>query len=534
MLATVDTRSRSPFEPASDGLSREDLLEAFLATPLLETSAVLTAVAALSGDEVLMRRVAHEVADRAHVLPAWLTGLSRAAAAPEAAEVTHVLGDGDNVIVGVDLPSGQVLTATVYIDHNDGTLVKDAFVATDPLDDMVDHIRAAAADDPDTVVGRLAPAEAKARIRQAVEVSAMIYPPVETETWPACRALVEWMNGLLPDGGVGYQRPEWDREALADLAARFLASPFASDITDPDDLLSSLLWFGADYGPGDPLRWSPVAAEILLLDWIPRKIIADADSLAYAPDLLRAFVRFCHNERGIRAELTALTLAAIAEFTPDYQRLIRSDRPQGPDALLGAMGLLDDHREPLREISDIMLDSLRRAVGDDATLDRLDAEPLPDEPFAWEPIAPDVHNRVGEVLALVERCCAELLDAQYRTACRRLLSDAAAGDPEIFRRRGRAETAAAAICWIAGKANSLFDHEPAQPKLMVKQLAEHFGLTGSSVSQRSDPLLRAIGAEPVRYGHVHLGTPRYLTGPRRAAILVDRDRYRTMYAPNRP
>lgn len=68
--------------------------------------------------------------------------------------------------------------------------------------------------------------------------------------------------------------------------------------------LSSLLWFGADYGPGDPLRWSPAAVEILLADWIPRKLIAE-------PELLRAYVRFCHAERGIRPALTEQTVAVV-------------------------------------------------------------------------------------------------------------------------------------------------------------------------------------------------------------------------------
>jgi Domain of unknown function (DUF6398) len=531
LLAALDTRSRNPFAPTSDGPTREDLVESFLAIPMPETSALLTAVAALSGDEVLMRRVSREVARRAHPLPAWLTGMPSATAAPDAFEVTHVLGDGDNVIVTVRLPGGHALTAVVYIDHNLGTLVKDAFVVSDPASDVVGRIHAASSDEPDTVVAELATTEAKARIRQAIELGAMTYPPLETDTWPSCRSLVEWMNALLPDGGVGYERPDWDDKAVADLARRFRASPFAAQLDDPDDLLSSLLWFGTDYGPGDPLRWSPVAVEILLLDWIPRKIVADADSLASAPDLLRAFVRFCHHERGIRAALTDETLDAIDAFAPEYQRIIRSDRPQGPEALMAAMGMFrddDPDDDPLREAAGIMLESLRDAVGGDAALDRLDADPLPDEPFAWDSVAPDVHDRVEEVLALVERCCAQLLDQQYRTVCRRLLADAAAGDPDIFRRRGRVETAAGAICWIASKANSLFDPTSGGPTLMVKQLAEHFGLTGTALSQRSVPLVRAIGADPYEPGRVNLGTPRYLTGPRRAAILADRDRYRAM------
>jgi DNA-binding transcriptional ArsR family regulator len=525
LLAAVDPRSRNPFEPPSDGPSRERFVESFLAVPLAETSALLAAVAALSGDEVLRRRVGREIADRSHPLPGWLAGLPRAVSVRDAVEITHVLGDGDDVIVAVALPGGHVLTAVVYIDHNLGTIVKDAFVVADPLDAVVERVRAA--DDTDIVARKLSPADARVRISDAIEDGAMTFPPCESDTWPACRPLIEWMAALLPAEGTGYRRPEWDDAAVADLTRRFWASPFAADVADPDDLLSSLLWFGTDYGPGDPLRWSPVAVEILLLDWIPRKIVADADHLTGAPDVLRAFVRFCHHERGIRAALTEQTLAAIDAFAPEYQRLIRSDRLQGPQALLAAMGV-PVKPEPEDTLSEIMLDSLRRAVGGEAALDGLDADPLPEEPFAWNTVPTDVRERVNEVLGLVDGCCAVLLDEQYRTVCRRLLADAATADPDIFRRRGRAATAAAAICWIAGKANSLFDREPDTLTLQVKQLAEHFGLTGSSVSQRTEPLLRAIGVDARQYGRMDLGTPRYLTGSRRARILALRDHYRAM------
>jgi hypothetical protein len=336
------------------------------------------------------------------------------------------------------------------------------------------------------------------------------------------------MVALLPDGGTGYERREWTDEETDDLARRFRASPFAAGVDDPGDMLSSLLWFGTGYGPGDPLHWSPAAVEILMLDWIPRKIMADVEVLAAAPDVLRAFIRFCHHERGIRSGLTDETIAAVDSFEPEYQELIRSDRLQGPEALLAAMGLHDgENTDPAVEIAEIMLDTLREAVGGEKALDALDAEPLPDEPFAWDAVPPDVHGRVGQVLDLVERCCAELLDAEYRTACRRLLSDAAAGDPAIFRRRGKAEMTAAAVCWIVGKANTLFDPTAPGVTMQVKQLMAHFGVT--SASQRSGPLLRAVGVEPDnRYVVMNLGTSRYLTGERRAQIVEDRERFRAM------
>jgi hypothetical protein len=523
-LDLVDPRSGHPLHPDPDRPTREQFVDSLLAAPLPETSALLAAVAALAGDDLLRRRVSREITDRAHALPQWLSELPRALATPRAVQVTHALGDADDVMVSVSLPGGHALTAVVLIDHNLGSIVKDGFVVPGSLDEIVETVRAAA--EPDLVDGPLPPADAKVRITEAIEWGARTIPPTETETWPASRPLVEWMIGLLPEGGTGYHRHEWTDEEVDDLARRFRASPFAAGVDDPGDMLSSLLWFGTGYGPGDPYRWSPTAVEILLLDWIPRKIVAEVDDLAAAPDVLRAFIRFCHHERGIRPGLTEQTVAAVDEFEPEYQELIRSERLQGPEALLAAMGVYDGG--PGAAVGELALYALREAVGGEQALDALGTDPLPDdEPFVWDAVPDDARERVGEVLSLVDRCCAELLDDEYRTACRRLLADVAEGDPAIFR-RGRAESAAAAVCWIAGKANALFDPSSPGRSLQVKQLTEHFGVKGS-VSQRSEPLLRAIGVEPDnRYVTMNLGTPRYLTSERRAAIVADRDRYRKM------
>jgi hypothetical protein len=533
VLAALEPPRRGPFDrtPEPELPSRDELVQTFLEVDLVETSALLAAIAALSDDDVLRRRVHREIAARGHALPRWLLDLHDSCVTGVVG-MGDVLGDGDNVMIEVGLPGGGALSVVVYIDHNLGTLVKDAFVVSEPLGTPIEQMQSVAGPDPDTTIADLDPAQARARITEAAELAAITFPPLESDTWPACRPLVEWALRLLPEGGTGYQRPVWDDEALDELSERFFGSRFGAGLDDADHrgLLGSLLWFGTDYGPGDPLRWSPVAVEILLADWIPRKIVADAAYLAKAPELLRAFIGFCHHERGIRAELTDQTLAAVDEYEPDYQRTIRSPRPQGPAALLAAMGALDSEGSwPLPEVEpesfpEIMLDSLRRAVGGDDALDRLDAAPLPDEAFGWEDIPPDVHDRVAEVLTLVDRCCDELLDVEYRTACRRLLARAAAGDADIFRRRGRAETAAAAVCWIIGKANDLFS----SGAILVKDLTSHFGIQQGSVSQRSEPLLRAVGVDPRQYGAMDLGSPDYLTSSCRERILARREHYRAM------
>ncbi len=517
-LAATDPRERRLFgaqdEPALP--PREEIVDTLFELLLPETSALLTAIAVLTGDDVLRSRVRREVAARAHALPHWLAELDRARPHDRVLEMTDALGDGENLVLGVRLPGGPELSLAVYVDHNLGTVAKDGFVVPGALPDLIELMRSESGD-PDVTFTELDPADARARITEAVEHGAMVFPPLESDTWPACRPLVEWAVGLLPSGGRGYERPEWseaDRQALAE---RILASPFATGLDDADsrDLLETLLWFGTDYGPGDPLRWSPVAVEIVLTDWIPRKIVADFRYLAKAPAVLRALVRFSHAERGIRPGLTEETLAAVDEWEPEYQAAIRSPRLQGPEALLAAVGALD----PEEYLDSVELDELRRAVGGARALDELDDAPLPDEPFAQARVPADVRDRVAEVRELVDRCCDALLDVEHRTAARRLLAAVAEGDPSIFRRRGRAETAAAAIVWLVAKANRRVGYGG---DLAAKDLLAHFGV--GPVSQRSEPMLAAIGVNPYDRVELELESPAYLTAARRRQLIADRDR----------
>lgn len=531
ILSAVDPRTVDPFDRSSGAddaaATRDNLMASFIDVDRRETSALLAAIAQMSADEVQRARAQNELARRSHSLPAWLSRLEEIDAY-RTVEMTHVLPDGDDILIGVRLPNGHELSALVYIDYNMGVLVKDAFVVDEPLDRLLGFMQAKI-DDPDTSLEEIDSANARARITEAIDTGAITIPLFESDTWPACRPFVEWITRLLPPGGAGHQYPDWSEEALDDLAERFFASSLGADFDDSDnhDLLDSMLWFGSSYGSCDPLHWSPTRVEILLADWIPRKIVADVDYLSKAPALLRVFIRFCHQQREITPTLTTETLAAVDAWEPEYQQTIRSPRPQGPEALLAAVGTLDPEgpwRDPHElEWHEIMLNSLRRDVGSDEALSSLDERPLPDEAFSWDGIPTDVHERVREVLNACDRYCGETLDIEYRTACRRLLARVAAGDPNIFRRRARPETGAAAVCWIIGKANHAFNPSG----LLVKDLMASFGLKGS-VSQRARTMLRAGGFDPDQYGGMALGAPDYLVSSRRQRMIALRDRYRAM------
>ena len=354
LLSAVDPRGRNPLEPkrpGPEGPALSELLDSFAEAVLPETTALLAVLAELGPDEPTRTRARQALVERPHPLPDWLARLGEASVY-RAVESTHVLGDGDSVLLAARLP-GYELTAVIYIDHNLGTIVKDAFTMPGSIDAVIERMQDIV-NDPDVRMGDISLADARVRAAEAIKLGAMMFPPVETETWPASRPLTEWLLRLLPEGGTGYVRPDWSAAAKKKLARQFFGSPFGRPLDNAvhRDLLDQFLWFGTDYGPGDPLRWSPVAVEILLADWIPRKIVASPEHLSKAPALLRAFIRFCHAKREIRAALTDETLAAVDEWEPEYQRVIRSPRPQGPMALLAAMGALGDEKPWEDEPSD--------------------------------------------------------------------------------------------------------------------------------------------------------------------------------------
>ncbi len=532
LLAALDPRGQNPFEREHAGrperATLSELLESFAEVVRPETTALLAAFAELGPDELTRARARRALATRPYPLADWLARLGEASVY-RAVESTHVLGDGDSVLLGARL-AGHELTAVIYIDHNLGTVVKDAFPVPGPVSEVAEHMRQSA-DDPDVRFGDISLADARARVAAAIEVGAITFPPFETETWPASRPLTEWLLRLLPEGGTGYVRPTWSKAAQKTLATRFFGSEFGKPIDDADhrDLLDQFLWFGTDYGPGDPLRWSPVAVEILLADWIPRKIVASPGYLSKAPALLRAFIRFCHAERRIRPALTDQTLAAVDEHEREYQRVIRSPRPQGPMALLGAMGMLGDQEpwedEPF-EAEQYFLDTLAEEVGGADALDSLDDTPLPDEQeFGWDGVPADLRDRAGEVLAACDRCCDDLLGAEYRTACRRLLARAIPGMSGMLSKTTKPEVIAAAVCWVIGKGNQRFGQGPGE--LRVKDLTSYFSLGQSSVSERGYQIMRAAGVQPASaYPAVHLGSPDLLVSARRRRIIELRDRHR--------
>lgn len=520
LLEVTDPRNLDPFAPDERRPGVEDLVESLIGTPYAETTAALTVIKALTTDQMLAARIGRELATRRHPLPGWLRVLDQPRADPDVWFMTHVLGDGDDYLLGVVLPSGDPLSALVYVDHNLGTVVKDAFVGPEQLEDLAIQL-GTLIDDPDQSLTRTDPATARAVVESAIDLGSQMYPPLTSDTWPICRPLIEWMLRQLPAGGVAPERREWTRAETDAVKAEFFASPYGAALDDEDrrGLLDSVLWYCTDYAPGDPLRWSPVTVEILLTDWFPRKVIDQPASLAKLPDLVRAYIRFCHQRTGIRADLTTETLAAVDRYEPEYLELIHGDRQGGMAAL--AEALLEAERLDGLSDDELILEYLARDVGGLDALMALDETPLPDEEFDWAGIPDQVRPAVRAILQGCDDCADTLFDVEHRTAMRRFLARAARTEPKVFARKASPVRGAAAVAWIICTGNRTAGVWSAG--MTAKELLAHFEITGS-VSDRAGTLIRAAGL-PSNYGpsSIELADPGLLVSARRSSIIEYRD-----------
>ncbi len=274
-----------------------------------ETAAALLAIATLTGDAELRRRMRREIAAAGQVLPRWLAELDRTEPGDRAVEISSVYGDVDHLLISATVPDGSPLTAVVVVDHELGAFAADGFLAEQPLDAVVPLILEDAG--PDPTARDIPTADARARIEDALRELDLGPGTGGYEDWSEQRALVEWLVALLPLGGDVPSHELTDDE-LDGIAQHFLAGPFGRAWTTDDlrPLLDDVLASASGNGRGDPLIWSPRNVRRLL---DPELWFLDPETphLERAPELLRDLIRHGHAERGLRPELTTAALAAV-------------------------------------------------------------------------------------------------------------------------------------------------------------------------------------------------------------------------------
>ena len=294
--------------------SLADAVNGLAAWQCRETTALLAVVGELLvDDDALRERCRQEVVKRGDHLPKWIVGL-RQVQVNRAARRADVLGDGDELFVGLMMADATELTLGVILDHNVLSSVTDFVILAEPLEEVVarqlETLDSAASFEPMDL------ADARTWIDDGLRWSALLQRSRSAE-WREAQLIAKWVLAQLPGGGCGYQRPELQEDVAHDLLDGFLSSPAGAPFADVDyRLLLRELW---DTGCGDPLRWSASRLSGILRsrfhDYdLPLEIVLDA------PALLRAFVPFAHGQSRIAQHLTDEAVATIDRLGLGYRR----------------------------------------------------------------------------------------------------------------------------------------------------------------------------------------------------------------------
>ncbi|HXF73710.1 MAG TPA: hypothetical protein VNO79_14010, partial [Actinomycetota bacterium] len=278
--------------------------------------------------------------------PPGMEGVGRAAF-EGAWRVTHPFGDQDAVLAAFRHPGRPPHLVSVLVDRNLGGIAKDIGITDRPAEVLEAWRR-----HPEFTVEAIDAAEAAGRVRAAVQVWRLYHEPPAGDDVPARIPFVLGRLRGLPDTWQPEPARAWSEEEREELVQAFLASPEARRSRQPREVLEVVAGAGVDYlcdeGAGDPLRWNPVAVELFLLDWCPRKLSVDRDAIEGFPAALRALVRFTGRRAGLAEHLIAETTRAVDRFRWGFAEAMADPRRFGPAKAMVAAMLAEgvDVRDP--------------------------------------------------------------------------------------------------------------------------------------------------------------------------------------------
>ncbi|MCZ7478484.1 hypothetical protein [Micromonospora sp. WMMC273] len=242
------------------------------------------------------------------------------------------------------------------VDHNIG-ITKDVFVGG-PAGRIVEQAREICTEDEFTWFRTEDPARMHAEVSRHLAVTDDLTELPAQGSLATDRALVgarlAVLPGKTPPAGPAVVPPPTDEERTR-LVRAFLDSPEATRFGLPevaDGELASLhfclgllLDHAASFPDADPMRWSPMVAELFLLDWVHRRAVLDMDDAAMLPRVLRAWAAYAARQRGLSQSAAARTDEAITEMVPEFARLYSTGERRSP-ATAAVAQLMADGVDP--------------------------------------------------------------------------------------------------------------------------------------------------------------------------------------------
>lgn len=314
--------------------------------------ALLTGMACLgtTGQAVKAERAALKLMERGVARPGWAELVGKVA--PEGCFTSSdVYGDQDSIVCTFTYGDTERHALVVLVDHNHGGLVRDAWVSS-RVGTLLEHCRREGRENPLMRFGELDPADTRALLERALARTDEAADPPVNENFASYHAFVRARIRTLPPDGRPPEPEAYGADRRATLAARFLASDEAEELSDRSAAgrcVDRIIDHGCGHDFGRPLRVSPIKCELFLLDWLPRKVLLSPAEQEAMPHVLAAWVRWAGRRTGLPEVGVRSTLDAIWDATGAFGEAYRDPSAYGLDR-----GLVD------RLLPDGELDALPR------------------------------------------------------------------------------------------------------------------------------------------------------------------------------
>jgi hypothetical protein len=292
-----------------------------------------------------------ELMDRGVARPGWADRVGMVAPA-ECYASRDVYGDQDSVVCTFTYGGEERHALVVLVDYNHGAhprsgnamgrtltsgMVRDAWVSSQ-VDKLLDHCRREGAGNPLMRFEQLEPGRTRDLLEAALEftdeltyashITAVDTPeaPSVSETFGSYHAFVRARVRALPPGAGSPQPPTYGPDRRATMAARFLASDEAEELSDlsaASHCVDIIIEYGCARDFGQPLRVSPIKCQRFLLDWLPRKVMLSATEQEAMPHVLAAWVRWAGKRTKLPEEGVRETLDAVWDATVRFAEAYR-------------------------------------------------------------------------------------------------------------------------------------------------------------------------------------------------------------------
>ncbi|GAA3967228.1 hypothetical protein [Thermobifida alba] len=319
-----------------DRLIGEGLLDYARRAATPAALALLTGVSSVgvtARHRLLARRGVRELTARGIARPRWAS--SSVTVRPVGTYVSRSLfGDVDELVCVYrhetdEGPEAGEHALVAVIDHNSGGVLRDAWVST-KVERLLRHCAEQADRDPMTSFTAISPGRARTLLSSAVERTARLVAATAAEppAFRPSRSVTELLGFIrartraLPPEPPARSTP-WRRDRRATLAARFLASDAAADLSDSyaaGRCAEHIIDYGCDADFGRPLRVSPRKVEAFLLGWLPRRVLLLPEEQEAMPHVLAAWVRWAGPFQGLPEIAVHATIDAVWEATAVFTR----------------------------------------------------------------------------------------------------------------------------------------------------------------------------------------------------------------------